>query len=149
MVWSPRINSNTTFTLNSEVNVRRFFNFVGLDIKSPQGSPLRQCPTFPGPYKVLSVLALHEWFGIEGAIKDPCEALLIIVENEGHKVALLVDELITQNQAVIKSLEANYRKVDGITGATILGDGRVALIIDVPGLLRGMNNERGLATRAA
>ncbi len=99
--------------------------------------------------EVLSVLALHEWFGIDGAITNPCEALLIIVENEGHKVALLVDELITQNQAVIKSLEANYRKVDGITGATILGDGRVALIIDVPGLLRGMNHERGLATRAA
>lgn len=99
--------------------------------------------------EVLSILKLHDWFGIEGGITDPCEALLIIVENEGHKVALLVDELITQNQAVIKSLEANYRKVDGITGATILGDGQVALIIDVPGLLRGMHNERGTAMRAA
>ena len=93
--------------------------------------------------EVLPVLRLHKWFGIETEILDPCEGLLVIVENEGSKVALLVDELITQNQAVIKSLEANYKKVAGITGATILGDGRVALIIDVPGLLRGINDHSG------
>jgi two-component system chemotaxis sensor kinase CheA len=49
---------------------------------------------------------------------------------------VLVDELIGQLQVVMKSLEANYRRVDGVSGATILGDGRVALIIDIPGLVR-------------
>ena len=68
---------------------------------------------------------------------DPTQALLVIVENDGRKVALLVDELIGQSQVVIKSLESNYRKVEGIAGATILGDGRVALILDIPGLIRG------------
>jgi two-component system chemotaxis sensor kinase CheA len=98
--------------------------------------------------EVLRILRLHEFFGIEGAEKDPCKAILVIVESEGNKLALLVDELITQNQAVIKSLEANYQKVEGITGATILGDGKVALIIDVPGLLRGMKSDAS-AQRAA
>jgi len=64
-------------------------------------------------------------------------SVLVIVGNEGRKVALLVDELIGQGQVVIKSLESNYRKVEGIAGATILGDGRVALIVDVPGLISG------------
>ncbi|MBN9502060.1 MAG: hypothetical protein BGO01_10510 [Armatimonadetes bacterium 55-13] len=93
--------------------------------------------------EVLRILRVHEAFDIQGAVTDPCEGLLVIVENEGNKLALLVDELITQNQAVIKSLEANYRKVEGITGATILGDGKVALIMDVPGLFRGTRMEAG------
>lgn len=99
--------------------------------------------------EILPILRLHEFFGVQTDVTDPCEALLVIVENEDQKIALLVDELITQNQAVLKSLEANYRKVDGITGATILGDGRVALIIDVPGLFRGIQTDGGAAIRAA
>jgi two-component system chemotaxis sensor kinase CheA len=87
--------------------------------------------------EVLPVLRLYQVFGAEPFITDPTQGLLVIVENDGNKVALLVDELIGQSQVVIKSLETNYRKVDGIAGATILGDGRVALILDVPGLLRG------------
>lgn len=99
--------------------------------------------------EVLKIVRLHEAFGADTAVTDPCRGLLVIVESEGQKVALLVDELITQNQAVIKSLEANYRKVTGLTGATILGDGTVALIIDVPGLIRGTYREPAAATRAA
>lgn len=99
--------------------------------------------------EVLRIVRLHEVFNIPDAITNPCEGLLVIVENEDTKVALLVDELITQNQAVIKSLEANYQKVKGVMGATILGDGKVALIIDVPGLLQDRNVEAGLCLAAA
>ncbi|MBI1754204.1 MAG: chemotaxis protein CheA [Acidobacteria bacterium] len=62
--------------------------------------------------------------------------LLVLVESEGRRAAMAVDELLGQQQVVIKSLETHYRRVEGISGATILGDGRVALILDVPGLLR-------------
>lgn len=99
--------------------------------------------------EVLRVLRLHEVFCVDGAVAEPAEGLLVIVENEEAKVALLVDELITQSQAVIKSLEANYQKVSGIMGATILGDGKVALIIDVPGLIQDKQREAGLCLAAA
>jgi two-component system chemotaxis sensor kinase CheA len=62
--------------------------------------------------------------------------LMVLVEAEGRRAAMSVDELLGQQQVVIKSLETHYRRVEGISGATILGDGRVALILDVPGLLR-------------
>lgn len=62
--------------------------------------------------------------------------LLVLVESEGRRAAMAVDELLGQQQVVIKSLETHYRRVEGISGATILGDGRVALILDVPGLMR-------------
>ena len=60
---------------------------------------------------------------------------LVVVEAEGQKVALFVDDLFGQQQVVIKSLETNFKKVDGVSGATILGDGTVALILDVKGLV--------------
>ncbi len=60
---------------------------------------------------------------------------MIVETNEG-RAALLVDELVAQHQVVIKSLETNYRKVEGVSGATIMGDGRVALILDVDALAR-------------
>lgn len=60
----------------------------------------------------------------------------MVVEGEGREVGLFVDDLQGQQQVVIKSLEANYHKIDGLSGATILGDGSVALILDIPGLLR-------------
>jgi len=66
-------------------------------------------------------------------------ALVVIVENEGTRIALLVDDIQGQSQVVIKSLEANYRRVEGLMGATILGDGRVALILDVHALGRRAN----------
>ncbi|MEO7718653.1 MAG: chemotaxis protein CheA [Capsulimonas sp.] len=86
--------------------------------------------------EVLPVVRLYEIFGSVPKVTDPTQGLLVIVENDNHKVAVLVDELIGQSQVVIKSLETNYRKVRGIAGATIMGDGRVALILDVPGLVR-------------
>jgi two-component system chemotaxis sensor kinase CheA len=62
--------------------------------------------------------------------------IMVVVEAEGGRVALLVDELLGQQQVVVKNLEANYRRVDHISGATIMGDGRVALILDVGSLVR-------------
>jgi two-component system chemotaxis sensor kinase CheA len=59
----------------------------------------------------------------------------VIVEHDGRQMALLVDELLGQQQVVVKSLETNFRKVQGVTGATILGDGRAALILDIAGLV--------------
>jgi two-component system chemotaxis sensor kinase CheA len=85
--------------------------------------------------QVLPILRLHRLFGVETRVHDPVEGLVVIVEHEGAKAALLVDELLGQQQVVIKSLETNFRKTEGVAGATILGDGRVALILDVPGLI--------------
>lgn len=64
------------------------------------------------------------------------ESIIVVVESDGEKIGVVVDELLGQQQVVIKSLEQNYKKVDGISGATILGDGTVALIIDISGLSR-------------
>ncbi len=83
----------------------------------------------------LPLLRLHSVYSIKGAVDRPEEAVVMIVDAEGEQVALLVDELLSQHQVVIKSLETNYRKVDGTAGATIMGDGHVALILDVGGLV--------------
>jgi two-component system chemotaxis sensor kinase CheA len=61
---------------------------------------------------------------------------VVVVEGEGRRFGLFVDDLLGQQQVVIKSLETNYGQVDGVSGATILGDGSVALILDLPGLIR-------------
>ena len=82
------------------------------------------------------MVRLYEVFNVTPEYTDPVEALLVIVEAEGRRVAVLVDELTGQQQVVIKTLEQNYRKVEAISGATILGDGQVALILDVPGLAK-------------
>jgi two-component system chemotaxis sensor kinase CheA len=84
----------------------------------------------------LPLIPLHQMFSIEPRFTDPCEGILVIVETEGRKAALFVDELVGQQQVVVKNLESNYRKVAGISGATILGDGGVALILDVTALVR-------------
>ena len=84
--------------------------------------------------EVVPIVRLHSVLAIEAAETDPTQGLLVIVEDHDTKFALLVDDLMGQQQAVIKNLEANFRKVEGIAGATILGDGRVALILDVVGL---------------
>jgi two-component system chemotaxis sensor kinase CheA len=70
--------------------------------------------------------------------RDPRDALIMVVEGEGRRVALCVDELLGQQQVVVKTLESNYGHIDGIAGATILGDGSVALILDVAGLTRSV-----------
>jgi two-component system chemotaxis sensor kinase CheA len=89
---------------------------------------------FRGEY--LPIIRLHEQFGCANARQNIEEGLVIVVESDGTQVGLFVDELVGQQQAVVKSLEANYRRVDGISGATILADGSVALITDVAGLIR-------------
>jgi two-component system chemotaxis sensor kinase CheA len=78
---------------------------------------------------------------------DPTQGIVVLVEHQGRRVALLADELRGQHQVVIKSLDTHYRRVDGVMGATIMGDGSVALILDVPGLLRLAGN--GARTDAA
>ncbi len=82
----------------------------------------------------LPLVAVHEVFHIENAITDLTKGIVVIIESEGKKTALMVDELLGQHQVVIKSLESNFRKVHGISGATIMGDGKVALILDVMAL---------------
>lgn len=84
----------------------------------------------------LPLTALHRVFDVAGAGRDPTQGIVVIVQAEGQRFALLVDQLIGQHQVVVKNLETNYRKVPGISAATILGDGSVALIIDVPALQR-------------
>lgn len=84
----------------------------------------------------LPLLPLHELFNLETTVTGPEEGIVVLVDVEGEKAALLVDALLDEHQVVIKSLEDNYRKVEGTAGATILGDGRVALILDVHALLR-------------
>jgi two-component system chemotaxis sensor kinase CheA len=87
----------------------------------------------------LPLVVLRKVFGMdtqpvnaEGGI----EGIIVIVDTSEGRAALLVDELVAQHQVVIKSLETNYRKVEGISGATIMGNGRVALILDVDELVR-------------
>lgn len=84
----------------------------------------------------LPVIALHKVFNIKPRVSDPSEGILVLLETEGRKVALFVDELVGQHQVVIKSLETNYRRVVGISGATIMGDGRIAMIMDVSSLVK-------------
>jgi two-component system chemotaxis sensor kinase CheA len=84
----------------------------------------------------LPLLRLHRLFRVHGRTTDPTQALVVILENDGVQAALMVDELVGQQQVVIKSLEAHYQKVEGVAGATIMGDGRVALILDVPELVQ-------------
>ena len=82
------------------------------------------------------IVRLHEVFGVQPRASELHHGLIMVVEGEGRRVGLFVDELLGQQQVVIKSLETNFRRVDGVSGATILGDGAVALILDVPGLIR-------------
>jgi two-component system chemotaxis sensor kinase CheA len=82
----------------------------------------------------LPLLALHEVFNVPGSNTKPDARIVVIVEAEGKKIAVLVDELLGQHQVVIKSLESNFRKLPGISGATIMGNGKVALILDVAAL---------------
>ena len=90
--------------------------------------------SFRGDY--LPIIRLHELFGVEPRSRALHEGLVVIAEGDGRRVGLFVDDLLGQQQVVIKSLEANYGHIEGVSGATILGDGSVALILDVPGLIR-------------
>jgi two-component system chemotaxis sensor kinase CheA len=114
-------------------------NYV-LEALQPQADDVR---TLAGEGKVLRVrgeylplLSLNEHYHYgQRRNQDP---LVVVVEGDGQKLALEVDELIGQQQVVVKNLENNYRRIHGISGATILGDGRVALIVDIGGLVRSL-----------
>ena len=82
------------------------------------------------------VLYLHQLFAVKNGEPDASKALVVLVENNNTTLGLVVDELVGQQQVVIKSLEENADPVDGVSGATILGDGKVSLILDIAGLCR-------------
>jgi two-component system chemotaxis sensor kinase CheA len=103
-----------------------------IDVKEISGQG--QVVKVRGDY--LPLIPLYQLFGIEPRFTNPSEGIVIILESEGKQAALFVDDLVGQQQVVVKNLESNYRKVAGISGATIMGDGGVSLIIDVAALLR-------------
>jgi two-component system chemotaxis sensor kinase CheA len=84
----------------------------------------------------MPVVDLEVLFQIPRPGQDVDRRIMVVVESSGSRVALLVDALLGQQQVVVKNLESNYRKVNHISGATILGDGKVALILDTGSLVR-------------
>jgi len=111
-----------------------------LEALQPQPADIR---TMAGDGRVLRVrgeylpiLSLSEVYGYAGQRSE--DPLVVVVEGDGQKIALEVDELVGQQQVVVKNIENNYRRIGGISGATILGDGRVALIVDIGGLVRSL-----------
>lgn len=84
----------------------------------------------------IPLAALYQLLGLKADKEDPAEGLLVIIKEARKKMALLVDNIIGQEQVVTKSLKDNYRQVEGVAGATILGDGRVAVILDVPTVIK-------------
>ncbi|MBC7502645.1 MAG: chemotaxis protein CheA [Herminiimonas sp.] len=115
---------------------------LGYVVESLQPAPI-DVKEISGQGKVIKVrgeylplIPLFQMFGIAPRFTNPSDGIVVILESEGRKAALFVDDLVGQQQVVVKNLESNYRKVAGISGATILGDGGVSLIIDVSALLR-------------
>ncbi|WP_223284329.1 chemotaxis protein CheA [Kosakonia sp. SMBL-WEM22] len=96
----------------------------------------------------LPLVELWKVFDVAGAKTEATQGIVVILQSAGRRYALLVDQLIGQHQVVVKNLESNYRKVPGISAATILGDGSVALIVDVSAL-QGLNREHRMAHTAA
>ncbi|MDO6524070.1 chemotaxis protein CheA [Motilimonas sp. 1_MG-2023] len=92
------------------------------------------------------IVRLHQVMEVEPKSEDPCEGILVLIETSKTRFALLVDELIGQQQVVIKSLEQHYRRVPGVAGATIMGDGSVALILDAESL--ALRVEESVAVRS-
>ncbi len=102
------------------------------------------CDVFQLRDEYVPIIRLHKLFNISADTKSLDDALMVVVEYDGEKVGVVVDDLQAQQQVVIKSLEQNYQRVEGISGATILGDGTVALILDIPGLVKlaGINHQQ-------
>ncbi|MBG6248531.1 MAG: chemotaxis protein CheA [Candidatus Symbiopectobacterium sp. PLON1] len=96
----------------------------------------------------LPLVELFHIFDVEGAKTDATQGIVVILQSAGRCYALLVDQLIGQHQVVVKNLESNYRKVPGVSAATILGDGSVALIVDVSAL-QALNREKRVVETAA
>ncbi len=102
------------------------------DIKSVEGSG--RVVNMRNEY--LPLAALYQLMGLEAKKTEPTEGILVIIQDNRKKVALLVDDILGQEQVVTKSLKENYEQVEGVAGATILGDGRVAIILDVPTVIK-------------
>jgi two-component system, chemotaxis family, sensor kinase CheA len=100
--------------------------------------------SFRGDY--LPIIRLHEVFGVEPRSRALGDGLIMVVEGDGKRAGIFIDGLLGQQQVVIKSMEANYARIEGVGGATILGEGAVALILDIPGLLRMPAPQRQLRT---
>lgn len=113
-------------------SVLESFQRQAADVQTVKGD--REVISLRGEF--IPVVRLQRLLAHEAALAASERTLLVLVESEGRRAAMAVDELLGQQQVVIKSLETHYRRVEGISGATILGDGRVALILDVPGLMR-------------
>jgi two-component system, chemotaxis family, sensor kinase CheA len=96
----------------------------------------------------LPVVKLCDHFGVEPDSRSVEDGLLVVIEADGKRAGVLVDDLLAQQQVVIKSLESNFKAVPGIAGATILGDGTVSLIIDAPGLIRSVARQGVVAVAA-
>jgi two-component system chemotaxis sensor kinase CheA len=96
----------------------------------------------------LPLVELFRVFEVAGAKTDATQGIVVILQSAGRRYALLVDQLVGQHQVVVKNLESNYRKVPGISAATILGDGSVALIVDVSAL-QTLNREQRQTDAAA
>ena len=125
-------------TVGTETYIVPLISIVeSLQLKDTQVSRLSgqgEVFSFRGNY--LPIIRLHALFGVEPRTRVLHEGLVVVAEGDGRRIGLFVDDLLGQQQVVIKSLQANYGHIDGVSGATILGDGSVALILDVPGLIR-------------
>ena len=82
----------------------------------------------------LPLVRLYQLFGIPSEKTDPTDALVVVLQSTESRFGVLVDDVLGQTQAVIKSIDKNFRKIEGTSGATILGNGRVSLILDVHGI---------------
>jgi two-component system chemotaxis sensor kinase CheA len=83
--------------------------------------------------EIYNIVRLHEFFGVEGAVTNIEDGVLIQLENDGKTICLLVDDLIGQQQVVVKPMPRYFKKVRGLSGCTLLGNGDISLIIDVAG----------------
>ena len=88
----------------------------------------------------ISLVRLHKQFGVETSIRDLCEGIIVVIEENDKTVCLFADELISEQQAVVKPLPAYVHQARGVAGCTILGDGRICLILDATGLVAGGND---------
>jgi len=86
--------------------------------------------------ELMPLVRLYKLFGVVPTTEDPTKALVVVVEEDGRRCCLLVDDLLAQQQVVIKSLGEALGAVSGVSGGAIMGDGKVSLILDIPGLVK-------------
>jgi two-component system chemotaxis sensor kinase CheA len=105
-----------------------------------------QTTLYKMPDDYIPIVRLCDLFNRRQESTTDTHSLLVVVEGEGKRLGVVVDELLGQQQVVIKSLETNFKRIEGVSGATILGDGTIALILDISGLLRLFQQSSGIAT---